>query len=271
MNNFQEKMDLERLNPILGQKKIGIFCDFDGTLSPIVADPSAAEINPVARELLVTLRDLVTVVGIISGRKADDLSQRIMVDGLTYIGNHGLERIQDGQRIISKEAKPYLTPIEKAAEEIEAILLPAMQLERKEATLSIHYRQTSDPQKAREQTRQRLESVAHQYGLKLFEGRMIFELRPPIEIDKGSILMELIEVNHLDAAVFIGDDITDTAAFRAASKLRNRGICLAYSVGVLDSGTPPEVRELADLTVPGVYGVVSLLSWLANRLSASST
>jgi trehalose 6-phosphate phosphatase len=173
--------------------------------------------------------------------------------------------------VVSKKVLPYLDSIQSAADAVEEILLPDMQLENKEVTLSIHYRQTDDPDKVWSYAKPRLEIIADQLGLDLFEGRMIFELRPPVKEDKGSAFAYLVEEHQLDGAVFLGDDITDTAAFIKAAELKEEAKCLAFSVGVQEKGTPDEVLELSDVNVAGVQGVEGLLAWFANNLRASST
>ncbi len=187
------------------------------------------------------------------------------------MGNHGLERWQNGERVAAEAVEPYLKSIALAGEDVRPRLLPGMQLEDKAVTLSIHYRQTAEPDQVREQFLSIAEEIADKHGLKLFEGRRIFELRPPIPLDKGSAFLSLVREFRLDAAMFIGDDVTDTAAFQSAAELRRSGQCQAYSVGVIDQGTPQSVAELSDISVEGVEGVSSLLSWLNENLKASST
>lgn len=265
MTNF------ENLTPVLYAGRFGLFCDFDGTLSPIVDQPDAAQITPENKQCLKDLKTKTAVIGIVSGRTVANIVARVGIDGLTYVGNHGLERWENGKRVAAEAVQPFLNNINRAAEETRPRLLPGMQLEDKEVTLSIHYRQTAEPDKVREEFMPLAEEIAGRYGLKLFEGRRVFELRPPIPLDKGSAFRALVREFDLDAAMFIGDDITDTAAFEAALELRRSGECQAFSVGVLDRETPQSVVELSDLSVAGVGGVASLLSWLNENLSASST
>ena len=265
MTNF------ENLTPLLNVQRFGLFSDFDGTLSSIVDQPEAAKITPENKQRLIDLQDKTAVIGIISGRAVADIATRVGIEGLAYVGNHGLERWRNGKRTAADAVKPYLEEINQAAAEVRPRLLPGMQLEDKEVTLSIHYRQTAEPDQVKVLFKPIAEEIANQHGLKLFEGRRIFELRPPIPLDKGSAFRGLVNEFRLDGAVFIGDDVTDTAAFRAAAELRHSGECLAYSVGVIDRETPQSVVELSDISVSGVEGVSSLLSWLNENLKASST
>jgi trehalose 6-phosphate phosphatase len=263
--------NFEILTPVLYAERFGLFSDFDGTLSPIVDQPEMAQITPENKQRLIDLKAKTAVIGIISGRAVANIVARVGIDGLTYIGNHGLERWKNGERVPAVAVKPYLNDIVRAAEDVRLRLLPGMELENKEVTLSIHYRQTAEPDNVREKFLPIAEKIANRHGLKLFEGRRVFELRPPIPLDKGSAFRALVREFNLDAAMFIGDDVTDTAAFESASELRRSGECQAFSVGVMDRETPQSVVELSDLSVAGVEGVASMLSWLNENLNASST
>ena len=100
-----------------------------------------------------------------------------------------------------------------------------MWIEDKKATLSVHYRQTQDPDQVAEAQRPRVKAIAEEHDLKFFEGRRIFEVRPPIEINKGTAFKAVIEEYNLDAAMYIGDDVTDVDALRVAQHLRGSGTC----------------------------------------------
>ena len=58
--------------------------DFDGTLSPIVDDPTSAHIHPDAREVLVDLAGQVAAIAVITGRPA---RQALDLGGLEEVGN----------------------------------------------------------------------------------------------------------------------------------------------------------------------------------------
>src|SRR4249919_3639447 len=77
----------------LERRPLLVVSDFDGTLSRIVDDPWGAQILPLGRR---SLRSLATLPGVsvvvISGRTATDVAKRVRVGGVTYLGNHGMER-----------------------------------------------------------------------------------------------------------------------------------------------------------------------------------
>jgi trehalose 6-phosphate phosphatase len=100
---------------------------------------------------------------------------------------------------------------------------------------------------------------------------MVFEFRPPVEIDKGTAFEELIKSYKLEAAFYLGDDTTDVPVFVSARRLRDMGECLAYGLGVESQGTPQVVLTGADFLVQEVAGVESFLDWLSSARMASST
>ncbi len=116
-----------------------------------------------------------------------------------------------------------------------------------------------------------MQSIAEKHGLHLTQGRMVFEFRPPVKIDKGTAFEELVKTYQLEAAFYLGDDTTDVAVFLAARRLRETGQCLAYGLGVESQGTPQAVLTEADYLVQEVAGVESFLDWLSKARTASST
>ena len=255
---------------LAARRPLGLVSDLDGTLSQIAPTPEAASISPRAQALLSALDQRLALVALVSGRAAADLRARAGLP-LVYVGNHGLER-WDGDRVhVRPEAAAYQPALQAALAELRPHLLPGMLLEDKAVTASLHYRQAADPDAVQRTLKPVVERIAAAHGLRMFEGRMIFELRPPVELDKGTAFRELVAEYRLAAAVFIGDDTTDADALRAARDLRQSGLCYAVAVGVEAPGTPDVVRDSADFLVPGVPGVEDFLDWLLAAVSASET
>jgi trehalose 6-phosphate phosphatase len=243
----------------------------DGTLSPIVRDPNQAQITPRSRELLQDLQACVPLVAIVTGRSVTDVHARVGLPGLVYVGNHGMEIWDDGQVKSTPEAESYRPAIQGALAALMVRQVPGMLIEDKRVTISVHYRQVTDPDAVAEHFGPIVQQIAAQHGLRSFQGRMVFELRPPIAIDKGSAFRQLVESHQLDAAVYLGDDTTDVDALRMARQMRQDRTCYAVGLGVVADGTPSTVVEGADLLVEGVPGVESFLAWLLNARKASST
>ena len=253
------------------RSRIGLLTDVDGTISPIVPHPDDAQITPRSRELLAALSGCLTLVGVISGRSAADISRRVALPGLVYVGNHGLERWIGGVTQPDPSAVIYEPQVQAARKQIEPHLRPGMWIEDKATTLSVHYRQAEDPDAVAREFTSQIKQIAADRGLSFFEGRRIFEIRPPIDVNKGTVFRRLVIEYRLEAAIYIGDDVTDTDAFRAARALRESGQCYALGVGVESDVTPELVTETSDLSASGVSGVELLLAWLLSACKASST
>ncbi len=259
------------LKPLAAGQRIGLISDMDGTLSHIVDQPDKASVTPGNRELLQALHDKIALVAVVSGRAVTDVQAKVGLPELVYVGNHGLERWVDNQVELTPEALQYRPSVEAALHDVRNVAIEGMYVEDKGATFSIHYRNTPNPLAVGEHYGPIMAEIAHNHGLRYFQGRMVFELRPPIEVDKGSALLALIESYRLDAAVFLGDDTTDVDALKMARNLREQGVCYAVGIGVESADMPAAVQESADLMASGVSGVESFMGWLLKSASASSS
>lgn len=260
---------IHQLERLFEHERIGIVTDMDGTISHVVGIPTEAQPTPRNVDLLRQLHDILTLVAVVSGRAADDLRQRVGLPQLVYVGNHGLERWQDDRVVVLPDAQQFLPAVQRVLQAVEHQILPGMWIEDKGVTVSFHYRNSPDPQHVIDTFRPLLDRAAEKEGLRTFGGRMIFELRPPLEIDKGTIFRHLIEDYRLDAVLFLGDDTTDADAMKVAQQLRRAGNCYALAVGVTSEETPPVVLESSDLLAQGVDDVEALLDWLLKAASAS--
>ncbi len=251
----------------LSRSPAGLLTDVDGTLSPIAPSPGEARVDPAARELLASLVGKLAVVAAITGRAPGDVREMVAVDGMTYVGNHGMEQWEDGRVLLVPEAAPYagrVAPVLAAARaklDIEGLLF-----EDKGITGAVHYRKATNPGETQARVRKVVEPLARDAGLLLHPGKMLIELRPAIELGKGAAAERLITANRLRGCIFIGDDTTDTDAFRVLRRLASAGEVTTVCVGVLSEETPPAIEELTDVLVDGVPGVVELLGWLDRKL-----
>ena len=256
-----------RAASILRVRPCGLCSDFDGTLSRIVPSANQARIEPSIRDVLESLTGQIDVIAIITGRSIDDVRRRVGLDGLVYIGNHGLERWEDGVYQVDPDALDWVPRIQKIAEELASqSSSPAVEVELKALSLSVHFRRTDDPAAVEQQLLGALEPLAKQHGLRLTRGRMVIELRPPIDRNKGTALADLIERRGLRAVVFLGDDRTDVDAMQMLASLRAAGRIEAMSIGVRSDEAPSELVEVADALVDGVEGVAALLAHLRRVL-----
>ena len=199
----------------------GIFCDFDGCLSPIVSDP--AEARPVrgATAVLTRLVRKFAVVAIVSGRSVADLSRRIRAPGVRLIGLHGMEEIRNGVVTVVPEAEAARDAVRRAADRLEGSLrgVRGAILERKGLALAVHFRRASDPVETERLASPLVIEAAAEAGLAIVPGRRILEVRPVEGGDKGDAVRRAIDEHGLRAAMFGGDDVGDLPAFAALDGL----------------------------------------------------
>lgn len=257
------------LFPLVKAKRLGLVVDMDGTISHIAETPEAAIVTPRNRELLGMLVLTLPLVAAISGRAVRDLQQRIAISGVVCVGNHGLEHWVDGKRVVDDSVRSYRRSIAAALDELRTKLTVGMWIEDKYATASVHYRMTPDPEKAKRELAPIMEDIAATYGLVTHPGHRLYELRPPIQENKGTALRKLVKTYDLDAVMYIGDDLTDIDAIKVAHDLRESKQCYGVGVGVISDGNENRlaVQEASDVIAHNVADVEALLQWLMSTLS----
>jgi trehalose 6-phosphate phosphatase len=264
-----ETMDFA-VNPLLCEllrrERIGLVTDFDGTISAITPMPDAAQVNPASRALLLGLAGTLPLVAVITGRAVEDVRRRIGLPDLVYVGNHGMEHWEHEQHTVSPEALACRPALETVLDAVKPHLQPGVVVQDKRITVSIHYRAAADPDAARAELAPVIEQAARAGGLRLFEGKQVFEIRPDLDVDKGTALAALARDYRLDGVVYLGDDVTDADGLRRARELRGGGTCWAVGIGVTSEDTPAAVRESADLFAAGIPGVEAFLRWLAHAV-----
>lgn len=260
------------LDAALAASPRGLFTDIDGTISAIAPTPDTAVLLPGVGELLAQAQTRFDIVAAVSGRAAQDAWRLVHVPGLTYIGNHGLERmgpVAQGDAApavhIEPTAAPFVEPINAALDRVARALaprFPGMVVEHKGVGGSIHVRQTADPAAAEQAVAAALTAEAAAHGLRVTRGKLVVELRPPVEIDKGTVVRDLIQASGLRGALYLGDDRTDIDAFRALRQLTAAGACQAVAVAVLHREAPANLAAEADVVLEGVEQVPAFLQWV---------
>ena len=249
---------------IRSRARAGIFIDFDGTLSHIVDVPSDARPALGAVEALGLLAEHFALVAIVSGRGTEELLGWLGPK-LEIWGVHGAERAIAGEVTLAPEVRPYLPVLARVREAAErALEEPVFEgclVEDKGVVVALHHRMAVSPG-AEDRLRALADSLASEYGLVRTDARMAFELRPPVDISKGSVVQRRAREMDLSAAAFIGDDLVDLVAFDALDELEEEGTTV-LRVAVSSDEAPAELLERADLVVEGVEGAVEWLSDLA--------
>jgi trehalose 6-phosphate phosphatase len=230
------------LAPLLeAPDRTALVFDVDGTLSPIAPRPELASAPEETRTELRRLVERYALVACLSGRVGLDARRLVGVDGIEYVGNHGLELHPDA---------PVLTTA--IARFRDAVGMP---VEDKGVSLAYHYREAEDEDAARAE----LEGVAQSAllaGLEPRWGRKVLEVRPRVEADKGTALRWLIDRAHVSRALYAGDDTTDLDAFRG---LTEAGLEHAVRLAVASDEGPRELRDAADLVVSGPDELAQIL------------
>jgi trehalose 6-phosphate phosphatase len=223
-------------------ERAAILLDVDGTLSPIVPKPGDARVPQEARRELERLLGRYALVAAISGRTGDDARRLVGVEGLRYVGSHGLE--------LAPEAEEWRGPLHDFAREVD------WPVEDKGLTVSFHYRLADDEDAALEY----LHGVAERAkaaGLVPRFGRKVLEIRPPVHADKGTAVTQLLKEKGLARALYAGDDTTDLDAFHALD-----GLEVAVRVAVSSDEAPEDLVRSADLVVDSPAELVGLLERL---------
>ncbi len=228
----------------------GIVLDFDGTLSEIVARPELAEPVEGVRETLATLGERYRLVAIVTGRRAEEVAERLDAPHLSILGLYG-----------SEDEAPELVGAAFPSAVEAARVVPEAWVEDKGASVAVHYRQAPDPPAARAALLVGLQPVATASGLDLVEGKMVVELVPAGRPMKGAAVERLAREHELEAVLYAGDDHADLDAFVALDRLARDGL-LVVRVAVHGDETPRALMEAADLVVDGPAGLVGVLRTL---------
>ncbi|HET7043483.1 MAG TPA: trehalose-phosphatase [Gaiellaceae bacterium] len=221
--------------------RAALLLDVDGTLAPIVGRPEDARVPEETRAELRRLAAGYALVACVTGRAAEVAAEIVGVDGLRYVGEHGLE--------LAPEAAAWAERIHAFA---DGIARPA---ERKRLSVAFHWRGDPDPGAAAEVGR--IAVAAADAGFRVRHGRKVVDVLPPVDADKGTAVRYLLaDSPRVDRALFAGDDTTDLDAFAA---LGAAGLELAVRVAVASPEGPPELSAAADVVVQGPDGFRELL------------
>lgn len=279
---------LEQITSRSKGKKIALFLDYDGTLSPIVDNPDHAYMPSAMRTAVKTVAKYFPTA-IISGRSRDKVYEFVRLPELHYAGSHGMdiigpvresESIGDHPNCIrstdnqGKEVNLF-QPASEFLPMINEVLLSLVentkdikgaQVENNKFCVSVHYRLVD--RKSWPLVAQRVHDLLKGYPrLRLTHGRKVLEIRPVIDWNKGKAVEFLLESLGLDNCddvlpIYVGDDRTDEDAFKALRE-RNCGY------GILVSSVPKESNAFYSLrdTSEVMKFLNSLVKWKKSAAS----
>jgi trehalose-phosphatase len=250
---------LELIAPLIAEpRRSAVVCDIDGTLAPIVPTPEESEVPPGTLDALQRLCDRYSLVACVTGRPARQGRALVPLECVAISGNHGLEMMHGDDVVIVAQAAKYAEDVHRALILVENDgLLPqyGCRIEDKGITFSVHYRTSMRPDHAERYLETQIAPQLDRAGLEWSVGRRVFEVRPPVAIDKGSAIKRLKGRRRIDHLLYVGDDRTDIDAFREAT----------VRVAVHSTEAPAELLEAADAQVEGTDQVVELLKELGRE------
>ena len=219
-----------------------MFLDYDGTLTPIVERPENAIISEKMRESVRTLAERCPVC-VVSGRDRPVVQELMGLNNLIVAGSHGFDIWSPDHGTIEREEggcdfadliAEGRARLHEAMDPIEGALV-----EPKKASVAAHFRLVSEDE--RHKIKEVVDEIlaAHPDRLKVTPGKMVYEIQPKLDWDKGKAVLYLLEALDLKRddviPIYLGDDVTDEDAFRAL-----KGIGIGIFVG---RASDPEVGE----------------------------
>jgi len=233
-------------------RRIALFLDYDGTLTPIVERPERAMLSEPMRSAIRRAAERLTTLAVISGRDLPDVRGMVGLENLVYAGSHGYD-IQGpgGLRMQQEAAQDCLPELDAAEQALRGRLadIKGCHVERKRFAIAVHYRQVDETDVPAIEGI--VQDVQREHtGLRMRGGKKIFELQPDVEWDKGRAVLWLLGALELEGPdilpIYVGDDVTDEDAFEA---LQGRGIGICVDCENRDTlaefslTDPEQVRE----------------------------
>ncbi|CAK7355805.1 unnamed protein product [Dovyalis caffra] len=277
LNSFEEIANLAK------NKKIAMFLDYDGTLSPIVDDPDNALMSDDMRSTVSKVAKYFPTA-IISGRSRDKVCELIGLTELYYAGSHGMDILGPIGKAVSNDhpnctesttdlqGKEDVNLFQPAREFIPMINevfrtlvdntkgIKGAKVENHKFCVSVHFRNVDE--KSWQPIAQCVQDILDKYPrLRKTHGRKVLEVRPMIDWNKGKaveFLLESLGLNNRDDVlpIYIGDDMSDEDAFKVLRE-GNRGY------GILVSSRPKETNAVYSLKDPTevMRFLNSLVTW----------
>lgn len=246
--------------------RAAVLLDIDGTLAPIVRYADDAHVPEATRSLLIEIARRYAVVACVSGRRASDARRIVSIGTISYLGSHGTELLRAGaiEPVLDPAVRDWGRRIQAFGREADNTELRRLRvrIEDKGSIVAFHWRGAPDEEAARAAI-DTIAGRAENSGLRTHWGRKVLEVRPPVRMDKGAGILAFLEDADLDAAMYVGDDVTDLDAFRGLGEMLAEGrLRSALRVCVASEEGPSELADEADLIVEGTDGVRALLEAL---------
>lgn len=282
LRSFNSMMD------IADGKRIVVFLDYDGTLSPIVSDPDRAFMSDPMRSAVRQLSKHFPTA-IISGRSRDKVYEFVKLDEIYYAGSHGMDimapprqsKSYDGRyqsRALDKEgnefiifqpAQEFLPAITKMLKEVTETTcdIKGVKIEDNRFCISVHYRHIQEEDY--DMLEAKVQSMLLNYPrFHMTRGKKVLEIRPSIKWNKGHALEYLLDTLGFAKAndvlpMYIGDDRTDEDAFKILQK-RGKGFPIIVSTTPRDTMASYSLRDTSEV----LCFLIRLARWGSERSSS---
>ncbi|MFS7958521.1 putative trehalose-phosphatase [Helianthus anomalus] len=250
-------------------KRIALFLDYDGTLSPIVDNPDHAFMSNAMRAAVRNVAKCFPTA-IISGRSREKVRKFVGLKELYYAGSHGMDimcpvqspadhttEVNEGN--LYQPASEFLPMINEVFMSLVETTknIEGAKVENNKFCVSVHYRNVDE--KSWKAVAEYVQDTLKRYPrLRLTHGRMVLEIRPVLKWDKGKAVEFLLESLGLSSCndvlpIYVGDDRTDEDAF----KFLREGNC---GYGILVTPAPKESSAYYSLRDPSeVMEFINLL------------
>ncbi|XP_062154188.1 probable trehalose-phosphate phosphatase C isoform X1 [Alnus glutinosa] len=253
-------------------KTIAVFLDYDGTLSHIVDDPDRAFMSDEMRGAVREVAKLFPTA-IISGRSREKVKDFVKLSNVYYAGSHGMDimaparprKYNDGKHqtvaLDKKESEVLFQPAKKflpAIQEIFTILeektkkIQGARVEDNSFCISVHFRQVRKEDYG--MLEEKVKSVVENYPeFHLTEGKMVLEVRPSIDWNKGHALEYLLDTLGFSSSagdvlpLYIGDDRTDEDAFKVIRSRGGQGYPIIVSSAPKDTSASYSLRDPSEV------------------------
>lgn len=207
----------------LAGRRPAVFLDYDGTLTPIVARPELAVLD---EDIRAIVRDLAhrCPVCVVSGRDRLDVTRMLGIDGIGIAGSHGFDiATPNGQSVRKGMGKDQARLLDSVYRRLAAdtAAFEGTLIEAKATSVAVHFRNVAEADRPRVRAAVDRVLASHPHDLKCTRGKLLREIQPRIDWDKGAAVRHLMGVLDLDrpdtVPLYFGDDLTDETAFAALS------------------------------------------------------